>query len=112
MGLMRKAVEFIKEVRAELAKVVWPERGKAARLTVMVVIITALFGVFIGGVDYGLGKGIQYVISQADKKATPAPAGQGEAGQGQPVPAGGGAGAVPAGGQVPAGLPAGQNQGQ
>lgn len=58
-----KALSFLKEARAELSKVVWPTRRRAARLTAIVVVVTVLFGVFIGGVDYGLSKGVQAIVS-------------------------------------------------
>ncbi|MEX2210036.1 MAG: preprotein translocase subunit SecE [Patescibacteria group bacterium] len=59
---MRKVISFLKEARAELAKVIWPTRRRTARLTVIVVIATVIFGVFIGAVDYGLDRGLQAVL--------------------------------------------------
>ncbi|MDP9211912.1 MAG: preprotein translocase subunit SecE [bacterium] len=59
---MRKVISFLKEARAELAKVVWPTRRRTARLTVIVVIATVIFGAFIGAVDYGLDRGLQAVL--------------------------------------------------
>jgi preprotein translocase subunit SecE len=43
--------EFFRQVRAETAKVVWPSRKQTMTTTVMVVIMTALLGVFFFGVD-------------------------------------------------------------
>lgn len=68
MGLVRKVVTFIKEALAELRKVVWPTRQKAMRLTGVVVIVTILAGAFLAAVDFGLGKGIEYVIDTSQKK--------------------------------------------
>lgn len=47
-----KAIDFFKEVRVELEKVVWPTRDQTIRLTLMVIFITIIVGFFIGGVDY------------------------------------------------------------
>jgi preprotein translocase subunit SecE len=47
-----KAIDFFKEVRVELDKVVWPSREQTIRLTLMVVIITIVVGFFIGVLDY------------------------------------------------------------
>ena len=43
--------EFLRQVRAETAKVVWPSRKQTMTTTVMVVIMTALLGIFFFGVD-------------------------------------------------------------
>ncbi len=60
---MRKIISFLKEARAELGKVVWPTRRRAAKLTVIVVVVTVAFGAFIGAVDYGLSNGVQAIVS-------------------------------------------------
>lgn len=65
---MRKAINFLKQTRAELDKVVWPTRLKALKLTLTVVVITAIFGLFITAVDFGLGKGIQFVVDSQGKQ--------------------------------------------
>ncbi|MFS0735524.1 preprotein translocase subunit SecE [Sphingomonas sp. 1P06PA] len=43
--------EFIRQVRAETAKVVWPSRKETITTAVMVVIMAVLLGVFFFGVD-------------------------------------------------------------
>ena len=89
-----KAISFLKEARAELGKVIWPARRRAARLTVIVVVVTIAFGVFIGAVDYGLSNGVQAIVSLTKSKpANEAPIDQQPGGQpGQPI-------------QIPAGQP-------
>lgn len=80
-----KVLSFLKEARAELGKVVWPPRRRAVRLTAIVVVVTILFGVFIGSVDYGLSKGVQAIITLT-KPSQPAPIDQQSGGQpGNPV---------------------------
>jgi preprotein translocase subunit SecE len=83
---VRKIVSFLKEARAELGKVVWPTRRRAARLTAVVVIVTIAFGAFIGAVDLGLSKGVQGIVSLSKAKPTPAAIDQQPGGNpGQPV---------------------------
>ncbi len=41
-----------REVITELRRVTWPSREEAARLTVMVLIVSSVIGLFLGGVDY------------------------------------------------------------
>ena len=47
-----KPLIFLQEVRSELKRVVWPTRQEAIRLTSVVVIVSALIGVYIGTLDY------------------------------------------------------------
>lgn len=42
---------FVQEVMAELKKVTWPTRNETVKLTVTVIIISVVIGVFIGGLD-------------------------------------------------------------
>jgi preprotein translocase subunit SecE len=44
-------VTFLKEVRSELSKVVWPTRPETIKLTIMVIIVSTVVGAFIGGLD-------------------------------------------------------------
>ena len=50
---------FIREVYDELRKVVWPTWGELYRYTLVVLVTVAILGVFIGGVDYLIGQGLQ-----------------------------------------------------
>ena len=43
--------EFMRQVRAETAKVVWPTRKETVTTAIMVLIMTALLAVFFFGVD-------------------------------------------------------------
>jgi len=43
--------KFFKEVLVELKKVTWPTRQETIKLTVVVIAISVLVGLFIGGLD-------------------------------------------------------------
>ena len=43
--------EFIRQVRAETAKVVWPTRKETVATAIMVLIMTGLLAIFFFGVD-------------------------------------------------------------
>lgn len=49
-------VKFFKEVISELKKVTWPTRAETIRLTLTVIGISVLVGLFVGGLDAGLVK--------------------------------------------------------
>jgi preprotein translocase subunit SecE len=43
--------EFLRQVRAETGKVVWPTRKETVTTGIMVLIMTTLLGIFFFGVD-------------------------------------------------------------
>lgn len=49
-------VDFFKEVREELKKVVWPSKEEVIRLTGVVVLVSAVVGLYLGGADFILTK--------------------------------------------------------
>lgn len=55
-------VIFLKEVRDELKKVVWPTRAEVIRLTAVVIIVSLIVGLYLGGLDYILTKVLALVI--------------------------------------------------
>jgi preprotein translocase subunit SecE len=45
-------VTFLHDVRSELRKVAWPSSRETVNLTVVVVALSAVVGMFLGGVDF------------------------------------------------------------
>ena len=45
-------VSFLLEVKSEMAKIVWPRRQQAIQLTLLVIVVSAVVGVYIGGLDF------------------------------------------------------------
>jgi len=60
---MKKITQFIKEAIQELRKVAWPTRQQVLRLTVGVILVSAAFALFIGLVDIGLTKGVEFLLT-------------------------------------------------
>ena len=54
--------EFIRQVRAETAKVVWPTRKETVTTAVMVLIMTTLLAVFFFGVDSFFSMVVKFLI--------------------------------------------------
>ena len=46
-------LQFMREVRAELRKVMWPTRDETVRFSIIVAIAIIILGAFIFGVDFG-----------------------------------------------------------
>tara|TARA_R110002124_G_scaffold260869_3_gene426827 strand:- start:50 stop:247 length:198 start_codon:yes stop_codon:yes gene_type:complete len=55
-------LQFIQQVRAEVAKVVWPTRREVLLTTVMVFILAALTAVFFAIVDILIRGGLQSIL--------------------------------------------------
>ncbi|CAN5149827.1 hypothetical protein BH09PAT1_BH09PAT1_5990 [soil metagenome] len=53
---MTSPIAFFQQTYDELKKVVWPTRDQLLRLTFIVIIISIVVGVYIGGIDALLTK--------------------------------------------------------
>ncbi|MBI2334175.1 preprotein translocase subunit SecE [Candidatus Daviesbacteria bacterium] len=49
---MPNIFNFLKEVRGELNKVVWPTREQTVRYTILVIVVAFAVGAVLGGLDY------------------------------------------------------------
>jgi len=49
---MVSPIVYLKEVRAELTKVSWPSRATTVNMTLLVVAVSAILGLYLGVVDY------------------------------------------------------------
>ena len=53
---MSKILQYLKEVRNELVKVVWPSRKETVRMTLVVIAFSVGVAIFLGAIDLGLTK--------------------------------------------------------
>jgi preprotein translocase subunit SecE len=60
--MFEKAKQFLKEVKIELKKVVWPTRKDTIASTSVVLIIVMIIAVFLGLVDLGLSRIIRLIL--------------------------------------------------
>ena len=58
-------IEFFRQVRAETAKVVWPSRRETIMTGIMVMIMTALLGVFFFVIDAFFDAVVKMLLSLA-----------------------------------------------
>ncbi len=59
---MVKPIVFFREVQDELKKVVWPKQNEVIKLTLAVILISLLVGLFIGGADLLFTKIMELII--------------------------------------------------
>jgi preprotein translocase subunit SecE len=55
---------FLREVLDELKKVVWPTRAEVIRLTGVVVLVSLIVGIFLGGTDFILTKLVGILVTR------------------------------------------------
>ena len=55
--------EYIRQVRSEGSKVVWPTRKETVTTAIMVMIMTALLAIFFFGIDSFFSTIVQFLLS-------------------------------------------------
>ena len=56
--------EFIRQVRAETAKVVWPTRKETVTTAIMVMIMTGMLAIFFLGVDAVFNGIVKFLVGR------------------------------------------------
>ena len=51
---------YIKNVGKEMKRVTWPSLGEVNKYTWTVIIMVVLFGLYFGGIDFGLSNLLNY----------------------------------------------------
>ena len=60
--MFERVKQFLKEVKIELKKVVWPTRKDTIASTSVVIILVIIIALFLGLVDFGLSKIIRVIL--------------------------------------------------
>jgi preprotein translocase subunit SecE len=61
-GRLERMRLFLSEVRNELKRVTWPSRQEVYATTVVVILVSIFFGVYLFSLDYGLNSLFQWII--------------------------------------------------
>lgn len=61
---MKQVTGFISEVRTELTKVTWPSRNDVVKLTLIVLLVSLILGLYVGGLDYAFTKLLSLIVSR------------------------------------------------
>jgi preprotein translocase subunit SecE len=62
MGVVERIRQFIREVMVEFRKVTWPSRQELINSTAVVVVVTVVLALFLGGVDIGLARVVERIL--------------------------------------------------
>ena len=63
-GWWNRSRTFLAEVRNELKRVTWPSQKEVYATTIMVILTSAFFGLFLWLVDLGLTEAVRWVFSR------------------------------------------------
>jgi len=61
-GRIERARLFLSEVRNELKRVTWPSNKEVYATTVVVILVSVFFGVYLFVLDYGLNNLVQWIF--------------------------------------------------
>jgi preprotein translocase subunit SecE len=64
-GWWGRARRFLAEVRNEMARVTWPSRREVYATTVVVILTSIFFGVYLWVIDLGLDRIMRWIYSAA-----------------------------------------------
>jgi preprotein translocase subunit SecE len=63
-GRVGRARRFLSEVRSEMTRVSWPSRREVWATTIVVILTSMVFGLFLFGVDMGLSKLVPWIFTR------------------------------------------------
>jgi preprotein translocase subunit SecE len=63
-GWFGRARRFLTDVRSELARVTWPTRREVWATTVVVILTSLLFGVYLYAVDIALTRLVEWIYTR------------------------------------------------
>ncbi len=52
INIPTKVINFLKEVKAEIKKVNWPTKKETAQYTLIIIFVSILIAIFLGGLDF------------------------------------------------------------
>ena len=62
MKIITGPIQFLRDVRAEMGKVIWPSRRATFRYTATVIGFSLAVAAILGAADFGLLKGFEAII--------------------------------------------------
>jgi preprotein translocase subunit SecE len=64
LGWFQRAGEFLSEVRNEMKRVTWPSQREVYATTVVVILFSVIFGLYLFGIDIALSSGVQWLFNR------------------------------------------------
>ncbi|MDP1709357.1 MAG: preprotein translocase subunit SecE [Candidatus Komeilibacteria bacterium] len=61
---MNSIVKYLQDSKAELKKVNWPSKEETTNSTILVIIVSIGVAAFLGAIDYGLNKLLEFLLQR------------------------------------------------
>lgn len=61
-NIVRRLIQFFRQVVAELRKVIWPNRRQMITYTIVVLVFVAFMTAYIGGLDVAFLEGVRWIF--------------------------------------------------
>jgi preprotein translocase subunit SecE len=62
--MIKKILNYFKESWEELSKVIWPTKKQTLEMTIAVLVLVAILGAYLGGIDFLLLKATTFLIGE------------------------------------------------
>ena len=62
LGWWQRSGEFLQEVRNEMKRVTWPTQREVYATTLVVILFSVVFGLYLFGVDLLIGRSVEWII--------------------------------------------------
>lgn len=59
---VKPVIGYFKDAKAELSKVIWPKPKEVIKLTLTVLLVTLIIGVYLGALDLGYVKLLEQLV--------------------------------------------------
>lgn len=56
--------KYLREVKIELSKVIWPKASEVIKLTALVLIVSLVVGIYVGALDFGFTKLLELALTK------------------------------------------------
>ena len=63
-GRIERTRVFLAEVRNELKRVTWPSRKEVYATTIVVILFSVFFGLYLFILDFGIDRAVQWIFRQ------------------------------------------------
>ncbi|MBC8276926.1 MAG: preprotein translocase subunit SecE [FCB group bacterium] len=60
--MVKKTVNYLKDVRLEMSKVSWPSRDELIESTIIVMIVSGILALYLFAIDSGLNRIVQFIL--------------------------------------------------
>ena len=62
LGWWQRTTEFLREVRNEMKRVTWPTRAEVYATTIVVILTSLFFGIYLWVLDLGVNAVVQWIF--------------------------------------------------